>query len=125
MILRNTVLTLYSSANTARIEIFTLIQRENQPSLQRHKQLLAISFATNFSDAAFSRFFAAVSAEILRMIFIIFTSYKNVIWNTNLMICFLISMELNFRRVAYSMFMKQKTQYYSNNVDDNDDLFDG
>lgn len=102
MILRNTVLTLYSSANTARIEIFTLIQRENQPSLQRHKQLLAISFATNFSDAAFSRFFAAVSAEILRMIFIIFTSYKNVIWNTNLMICFLISMELNFRRVAYS-----------------------
>ena len=92
MILRNTVLTLYSSANTVRIEIFTLIQRENQPSLQRHKQLLAISFATNFSDAAFSRFFAAVSAEILRIIFIIFTSsYKNVIWNANLMICFLIS----------------------------------
>ena len=76
MILRNTVLTLYSSVNTARIEIFTLIQRENQPSLQRHKQLLAISFATNFSDAAFSRFFAAVSAEILRMIFIIFTCYE-------------------------------------------------
>ena len=50
MILRNTVLTLYSSANTARIEIFTLIQRENQPSLQRHKQLLAISFATNFPE---------------------------------------------------------------------------
>lgn len=34
-------------------------------------------------------------------------------------------MSLSFRRVAYSMFMKQKTQYYSNNVDDNDDLFDG
>jgi hypothetical protein len=34
-------------------------------------------------------------------------------------------MSLRFRRVAYSMFMKPKTQHYSNNVDDNDDLFDG
>ena len=41
----------------------------NQPSLTRQMHVLAVSFATNFSDAACSNFLEASTEETLQIIF--------------------------------------------------------